>query len=411
MTTPETRSVGFEELALSDDAQIAENYESHITEEDIRELSAYGFDSNARTLAGIGSSGSSADDEYGPEDRTLVGIGPAERAERANRTPRAPETNEGERMPLSEPPGPFVASDDEVVTSLPMQKAGPWALALGGVLAAAAVVALMHGFVTHTASQAKASAASDGASSPATAGLVVNVDGPSPHVLVDGRDRGAPPLRVLGLDPGPHVVSIVDPAYAHYSESVTLTANQVRTITPPVTLVRGTLLLGCGDGAEDARVEITGVNERREIEHLPARVEVAPGEYRIRGTRPGYTSFETTALISPVSSSVEVPITLARDDTKGQLSPTGLSTNPAEPTPASAAKKSTAASLAVGSLEITSSPSASVVLDGRPLGKAPRLVKIAPGVHTVVFIHPARGRMLLNVNVNAGQTTRAAADF
>jgi hypothetical protein len=65
----------------------------------------------------------------------------------------------------------------------------------------------------------------------------------------------------------------------------------------------------------------------------------------------------------------------------------------------------------VGSLNVTSNPPANVVLDGRPLGKSPRLVKVPAGLHTVVFIHPLYGRQSLTVNVGAGATTGASAEF
>jgi len=64
-----------------------------------------------------------------------------------------------------------------------------------------------------------------------------------------------------------------------------------------------------------------------------------------------------------------------------------------------------------GVIDVTSSPPANVVLDGRPLGQAPRVVKAPPGIHTVLFIHPLYGRQSLSVNVTAGRTSRAAAEF
>lgn len=72
---------------------------------------------------------------------------------------------------------------------------------------------------------------------------------------------------------------------------------------------------------------------------------------------------------------------------------------------------SSSADANVGALNVTSNPPANVVLDGRPLGKAPRLVKVPAGLHTVVFIHPLYGRQSLSVNVGAGTTTNASADF
>src|SRR6185369_14390610 len=86
MTTPETRSVELEALAASDEAGALENDDNQISEDDIRELTAYGFDSDDQTLAGIGTSraaASSAASHFDSSDQTLVGIGPFERAERA----------------------------------------------------------------------------------------------------------------------------------------------------------------------------------------------------------------------------------------------------------------------------------------------------------------------------------------
>jgi len=65
----------------------------------------------------------------------------------------------------------------------------------------------------------------------------------------------------------------------------------------------------------------------------------------------------------------------------------------------------------VGTINVTSNPPASVVVDGRPLGKAPCVVKVPAGLHTVVFIHPLYGRQSLSVNVSPSLTTTAAADF
>src|ERR1041385_9108679 len=78
MTNPESRSIELEELALSDDADTVDNDDKQITEADVRELSAYGFESNDRTWVGIGTAGSAQSNDVGNfdiEDQTLVGIG------------------------------------------------------------------------------------------------------------------------------------------------------------------------------------------------------------------------------------------------------------------------------------------------------------------------------------------------
>jgi PEGA domain len=65
----------------------------------------------------------------------------------------------------------------------------------------------------------------------------------------------------------------------------------------------------------------------------------------------------------------------------------------------------------LGTVNVTSNPPANVVLDGRPIGKAPRLVQVPAGVHKLVFIHPLYGRQSQSVTVKPGQTATAAVTF
>jgi hypothetical protein len=65
-----------------------------------------------------------------------------------------------------------------------------------------------------------------------------------------------------------------------------------------------------------------------------------------------------------------------------------------------------------GRVNINSIPIAAVVLDGRPLGGTPRVgVTVAAGEHTVLFVHPNRGRKSVQVNVGPGGTVLAAVRF
>lgn len=340
MTNPESRSIELDELALSDDADTVDNDDDHITEAEIRELSAYGFESNDRTWVGIGTSQSAQSNETGhfdiedetlvgigtsrsagtmmvddfdSDDRTLVGMGPVERAERASRARQAEEPPESVRMPQSEPPGPFVAADDELPTGpglpLPMQRGGSWALLVPAALVAAAGVIVLRGLAPHSV---------------------------APHA----------------------------PAAAHDVRQSSASETAVHTGT-------------------EARANETGLAEST--------------------TRSAGASESVAVASNP---------TPASDATgAGPTPPPGASARSVAPAVSSAMKRTDRASTTLGSLDIMSSPAANVVLDGRPLGKAPGVVKVASGPHTVVFIHPERGRMVLNVNVTPGHTTSAAAEF
>src|SRR6187399_748115 len=97
MATPETRSVELDPLAPSFDGDLSslESEDHLIVEAEVRELPAYTFDSEDKTLVGIGSSDSvdSVDSSglrhFDSSDRTLAGIGPTERAELAELAERA----------------------------------------------------------------------------------------------------------------------------------------------------------------------------------------------------------------------------------------------------------------------------------------------------------------------------------
>ncbi|MEI9938468.1 MAG: PEGA domain-containing protein [Pseudomonadota bacterium] len=316
MATPETHSVELDPFTPSFDGDLnaVQSEENQVVEAETRELSAYSFDSDDQTLVGIGISGSADSSRvrhFDSSDRTLVGIGPAERAKRAklaelaefaelvSHSRQAESAPECVRMPHSEPPGPFVASDDDegVSDRLPMQKREPWVLALSAVLVAAAAVALLRGVVPHTAASRLSSAT---------------------------------------------------------------------TVAPPPT-------------ANESRA--------RDVQFETAAV----------------TSAETSASELPITQATEAPQpapapTTAQRETQPELAPLRVTTKSAGSEP-------------LGALAVTSNPPSGLVLDGRPLGKAPRVIQLPSGPHTVLFVNPERGRMSVTVNVRAGRTTRASANF
>ncbi len=63
-----------------------------------------------------------------------------------------------------------------------------------------------------------------------------------------------------------------------------------------------------------------------------------------------------------------------------------------------------------GILRINSLPKSNVIVDGRPLGSTPKMVRVAPGSHSVVFVSPT-GRKAQSVSVQAGQSRVVAVRF
>ena len=64
-----------------------------------------------------------------------------------------------------------------------------------------------------------------------------------------------------------------------------------------------------------------------------------------------------------------------------------------------------------GTLTISSTPPCNVVLDGRPLGRTPHELGVSAGPHSVVFIHPQKGRKSMRVDAVAGKTAVASVSF
>jgi hypothetical protein len=292
MTNTESRiAVELEELAPWD-AEALENDESPLTEADRRELAVYGFDS---------------------EQRTLVGLGPVERARRSR---AAAEIPENDRMPQSQPPGPFIAADEEVddvvaLSARPWRSLPRWALAAPAAVVAVLAVASLWGLTrAHPASK------------PAAAVAAV-----------------APPV-------------VVGPELKQPQED-------------------------------------TAANEQREPEAAADRVEEPLHGASANAPSAATASAPTTS--APVAAALavklaELPAPTVTDMAGGAVP-------------------------SAGTLNVTSNPPANVLLDGRPLGKAPRIVQVPPGPHTVLFIHPLYGRQSLKVNVSPGRATSASANF
>lgn len=85
---------------------------------------------------------------FDSEQRTLVGIGPGPRARRSRATAEAPES---QRLPPSEPPGPFIAEEEDELPASPLRrKLGQRATVVSAVLLVPlAAVGLVRGLSMH----------------------------------------------------------------------------------------------------------------------------------------------------------------------------------------------------------------------------------------------------------------------
>jgi serine/threonine-protein kinase len=80
--------------------------------------------------------------------------------------------------------------------------------------------------------------------------------------------------------------------------------------------------------------------------------------------------------------------------------------------PAAAAPDPAPAAASFGTLNINSIPSTTVIVNGKTLGRTPRMgLKVKPGTQSIVFIHPEKGKKQTMVEVPAGDTKTVAVRF
>lgn len=305
------------------------------------------------------------DEGWGSDGLTLVGLGPP-----SSRSPVVlsdPHATVKKTL-RSEPPGPWGSDEDEPPPrSLRYRKGGIWGAAVPLLVVFAAVVVFALRGLAPSSPRASAPAAraiETSAREPSTresTGVFVKLTNPAVRVTVDGIDRGTPPVLLMDLAPGSHVVSVSGPGYARYEQTVTLIASHVSTLEPLL---------------ESETIDLDAVN-------------VAEG------------SHGASAASGAPRAHPPVPMTLADRLAKASGAvkplPVVLEETPENPYP--------------GLLAASSTPSAMIVVDGRPLGQSPRAVDLPPGIHNVVFVHPELGRKSMTVSIWPGKTTNVAVDF
>jgi hypothetical protein len=254
-----------------------------------------------------------------------------------------------------------------------------------------------------------------------TAGLSVAAIGTGLHVQVDGRDVGAPPVTLNDVTPGEHTVRILgaERYYQPYEEVVRLERGEVRSLGPVrLRVLRGRLDLRSGDGSDGAMVSVDG----RRVWHLPASIELSAEEsHEVTAVKAGYNAL-TQEVVFDGTAERAVTISFG-PDLGGAAGPAPapafhVATSTASRAPSSAHASAPAAAVAVAptsgvaTLDITSTPPAAVVVNGRPLGTTPlHGVHVGAGKQTVLFVHPSLGRKVASANVAPGGRATIGVKF
>ncbi len=226
---------------------------------------------------------------------------------------------------------------------------------------------------------------------------------PGLRVSLDGSDRGPAPLTLRDLKAGPHTLRLAgSPRYAPFEQQIRLEPEQTVSVEPKLVPLVAVINVAAGRASLGARVEIIGGDLHQDLRNFPARLEVSPdATYLVRATRLGYLDYQTEVAFSDGALQRDVVIDLVWNAASG-VKPEGLATSSLAPSPSSATS---------GTIGANSIPISNVLVDGRPAGPTPARIAVAPGQHSVVFVHPSLGRKSLNVVVSPGKSSVAAVRF
>ena len=249
-------------------------------------------------------------------------------------------------------------------------------------------------------------------------GLSVRSEGRGLKLVVDGKDIGPLPQELPDLAPGDHQVKIDGgDRYEPFEKTVTVSPDQMLTLEPKLKVKKGLATIKPGLNADGAKVVLVSGSERRPVPSLPLAVDI-PGDkpYSVVATKRGFQDFEhklefedgqaertfVVDMVPPVAGPGPGPVADPRPHPPG-----GGATTHDPP-----ATKPPVAPAGNGTLTLNSIPVSNVILDGRPLGSTPKLnVSVAPGNHTVIFVHPEMGRKAKSVTVTAGKSIPVVVKF
>lgn len=290
--------------------------------------------------------------------------------------------------------------------------------------------------------------------------LEVSAGLPGTKVFVDDTARGLLPLSLSDLEPREYKLRFeAGDRFEPLEQRVTLKPGETSKLEPSGwVLKRGKLTLSLPARFRAARVLLDG----KTIRKFPATFELDAKEpHQLSASLRGYETLEQSITLSADQPEQQLAIELQRPGEKAReeaapaptpsvaaQSPAGLARAeekdqepaPAEPvasrtptTPADGQKtifntaiasgskesapKETSpaaepAAAAFGTLNINSIPSTTVIVNGKTLGRTPRMgLKVKPGTQSIVFIHPEKGKKQTQVEVPAGDTKTVAVRF
>jgi PEGA domain len=284
-------------------------------------------------------------------------------------------------------------------------------------------------------------------------GIKILAATPNTKVFLDGTEKGSLPTDLTDVKPGSHKLRFdAGDRYERLEQSVDVEAGKMKEIGPiKLKVLKGQIILELvTEGAEVKLVNAKKVEKKipeKEWKSQPVKIDLDPTEgWKLVATKKGMDDFTSDLafddghaekpvridLASPKAAGTDSGSGSATGTASGSISDTGstgsspstsstgtstgtsggTSTTSTTPTATATSTEKAPAATGTGTLNINSIPVSKVILDGKPIGSTPKVgISVPAGSHTVVFIHPEKGKKSTTVTVKAGETKTAAVKF
>jgi len=253
-------------------------------------------------------------------------------------------------------------------------------------------------------------------------GIKVTAEGRGLKLFVDDKESGPLPQERGDLSPGEHKIRIEGDRYETFEKTVLVEADNITIVDPKLKVKKGLVTIKLGENADGASVTLVSGDERRPIppERFKDRalaVDLEAGKpYSIVAEKRGFVPYEKAIDFEDGQAEKTFIVNLmltSRGDSSEPPPRSGGGGRVAAPSPRATPAPAPAPAAAAGNATLTfvSDPPSNLVLDGKPLGKTPKSASVAPGSHTVLFIHPEFGRKAKSIPVAAGQKATVKVKF
>lgn len=252
-------------------------------------------------------------------------------------------------------------------------------------------------------------------------GIRVKAEGTGLKLFVDGREIGPLPQELKDLPPGEHQVKIQGEQFETWEQTVVVVADEIQTIGPlSLKVTKGLAMIKDGGNATDARIVLQSGEDRRSLPTLPINLHIDTAKpHTLTATKDGFEpfsqevtfpdgqaerTFEITLVALETEDKPEDKAEAKPEDKPVKETPPPRETPRTAPRPAPPTPPKEAVTSGTATLNFNSIPASNVMLNGRPLGRTPKVgVSVSAGKHTVVFVEKDQ-RVTKGVAVAAGES-------